>query len=211
MGKIIGNFSRTGRVQLPLKYRVRLLPFEGSMEFLYQVYIVIPKFTIIIILIFILPPWDPPWWPPGRPWWPPGRPCPRLCWTSVSSGSPEDSSVVQTDTRASIILCIQYILFCCWSELLPGNIPHICIFFNFTTLRWCRICARTGMTQSLIVVRCWFELLQQPETQNNQRYAVTQTIPSQCKKDGSNVYKNEIIGIIWSRYTSADKHSVELM
>ena len=121
------------------------------MEFLYQVYIVITKFTIIIILIFILPPWDPPWWPPGRPWWPPGRPCPRLCWTSVSSGSPEDSSVPQTNTRASIILCIQYILFCCCSELLSGNMSCVCIFFNFTTLRWCRICANTGMTQSVIV------------------------------------------------------------
>ena len=151
MGKIIGIRSRTGRVQLPLKYRVRLLPFERYMEFLYQVYIVITKFTIIIILIFNLPPWDPPWWPPGRPWWPPGRPCPRLCWSSVSSGSPEDSSVVQTNTRAPIILFIQYILFCCWSELLLGNIPHICTFFNFTTLRWCMSCARTGMTQSLIV------------------------------------------------------------
>ena len=152
MGKILGNCSRTGRVQLPFKYRVRLLPFEGYMEFLYQVYIVITKFTIIIILIFILPPWDPPWWPPGRPWWwPPGRPWPRLCWTSVSSGSAEDSSVVQTNTRASIILCIQYILFCCCSELLSGNMSCICIFFNFNTLRWCRMCARTAMTQSVIV------------------------------------------------------------
>ena len=120
------------------------------MVFLYQVYIVITNFTIIIILIFILPPWDPPWWPPGRPWWPPGRPCPRLCWSSVSSGSPEDSSVAQTDTRASIILCIQCILFCCCSELLSENMSCICTFFNFTTLRWCRICARTGMTQSEI-------------------------------------------------------------
>ena len=150
MGKILGIWSRSGRVQLPFKYRVRLLPFGGYMEFLYQVYIVITKFTIIIILIFILPPWDPPWWPPGRPWWPPGRPWPRLCWTSAPSGSPEDSSVVQTDTRASNILCIQYILFCCCSELLSENMSCICIFSNFTTLRWCRIFARTGMTQSVI-------------------------------------------------------------
>ena len=73
------------------------------------------------------------------------------------------------------------------------------------------LCKNRDDTKLNCGIRCWFELLQQPETQNNQRYTVTQTIPSQCKKDWFNVYKNRIIVIIWSRYVFVDNHSVELL